>query len=41
MKHKPSEGDIIYFDGDIKHKVGKLDGEGLRGTLICSFEKKY
>jgi hypothetical protein len=40
ITHKPKEGQIIYFDGDYKHKINKLYGEGLRGTVICSFEKK-
>jgi hypothetical protein len=40
VKHTPKEGQIIYFDGDYKHKIDKLYGEGLRGTIICSFEKK-
>jgi hypothetical protein len=39
-KYSPKQGHIIYFDGDYKHKIGKLYGEGLRGTIICSFEKK-
>ena len=40
VKHRPVEGQIIYFDGDNKHKINKLYGQGLRGTVICSFEKK-
>jgi len=38
--YKPSEFDIVCFDGDVKHKVNKLYGEGVRGTLIINLEKK-
>lgn len=36
-KYKPKENHIIYFDGSYhKHKIGKLSGSGMRGTIICS-----
>jgi hypothetical protein len=39
LNHKPKENTIIYFDGDCKHKVNKMYGYGLRGIVICSFQK--
>ena len=36
---KPKPKSILLFDGDWKHKVNKIYGNGLRGTIICSFEK--
>ena len=38
-RYKPKEFDVICFDGDIKHKINKLYGEGIRGTLIMNIEK--
>lgn len=38
-KYKPNQGDIIFFEGDMKHKISKLYGEGIRGILITQFEK--
>ena len=36
-KYKPKENQIIYFDGsNSKHKISKLFGSGMRGTIICS-----
>jgi hypothetical protein len=37
--YKPIEFDLICFDGDHKHKINKLSGEGIRGTLIMNIEK--
>lgn len=37
--YKPVEFDLICFDGDYKHKINKLYGEGIRGTLIMNIEK--
>jgi hypothetical protein len=37
--YKPNEFDLICFDGDYKHKINKLLGEGIRGTLIMNIEK--
>ena len=39
LKYKPQEFDVVCFDGDVKHKVNKLYGEGIRGTLIMNIEK--
>lgn len=39
QKYKPQEYDVICFDGNTKHKVNKLYGEGIRGTLIMNVEK--
>jgi hypothetical protein len=39
VKYKPKEDDIIYFDGDWKHKIGKTTGFGIRGTLIFNIKK--
>jgi hypothetical protein len=39
LKYKPKEFDVICFDGDVKHKINKLYGEGIRGTLIMNIEK--
>ncbi len=38
-QYKPKENDLIFFDGDVKHKVGKTFGIGIRGTVICNFQK--
>ncbi len=35
----PNEGEIILFDGDIKHKVNKTYGPGQRNTLIINYMK--
>jgi len=35
----PKEHEIICFDGNMKHKIKKLYGEGIRGTLIMNIEK--
>jgi hypothetical protein len=40
-KYKPKEGNILFFDGDIKHKINKMYGIGKRGTVICSFRKSF
>ncbi len=40
-KYKPKEGEVIFFDGDNTHKIAKMYGIGKRGTVICSFQKKY
>ena len=37
--YKPNEFDLICFDGDFKHKINRLSGEGIRGTLIMNIEK--
>ena len=37
--HKPKEDEVLYFDGDHKHKIGKTYGNGVRGTLIINFKK--
>lgn len=37
--YKPIEFDLICFDGDYKHKINKLSGEGIRGTFIMNIEK--
>ena len=39
IKYNPSLYDIICFDGDHKHRINKLYGEGVRGTLIMNIEK--
>lgn len=36
---KPKENDLIFFDGEHQHKVGKTYGLGIRGTVICNFQK--
>ncbi len=38
-KYSPKEDDVIYFDGDWKHKIGKTTGFGTRGTLIFNIKK--
>jgi hypothetical protein len=38
-KYKPKEDTIIYFDGDIKHKIGYTYGTGIRGTIITNIKK--
>ena len=40
MKYKPSQYDVLCFDGNVKHKMSKLYGEGVRGTLIMNIDKK-
>ena len=35
----PKENDILCFNGDIKHRVNKISGEGIRGTVIMNIEK--
>lgn len=35
----PKENDILCFDGELKHKVNKISGEGIRGTVIMNIEK--
>lgn len=35
----PKSGTVVYFDGDIKHKIGYTSGIGTRGTIIFSFMK--
>lgn len=37
--YKPVEFDLICFDGDYKHKINKISGEGIRGTMIMNIEK--
>lgn len=39
-KYKPSQYDVLCFDGNVKHKMSKLYGEGVRGTLIMNIDKK-
>ena len=39
VKYSPKEDDVIYFDGDCKHKIGKTNGLGIRGTLIFNIKK--
>jgi hypothetical protein len=39
LKYKPQEYDVICFDGDVKHRVNKLYGDGIRGALIMNIEK--
>jgi len=39
LRYMPKEDDIVYFDGDYKHKIGKTSGNGVRGTLIINFKK--
>jgi len=36
---QPKVNQVIYFDGDIKHKIGYTYGTGIRGTIIFSFMK--
>ena len=38
-KYQPKEDEIVYFDGDYKHRIGKTSGNGIRGTLIMNFKK--
>jgi hypothetical protein len=35
----PKENDLICFDGNIKHKINKIYGSGIRGILIMNFDK--
>ena len=35
----PKENDILCFDGELKHKINKISGEGIRGTVIMNIEK--
>jgi len=35
----PKENTILCFDGELKHKVRKISGEGIRGTVIINIEK--
>jgi hypothetical protein len=39
-RYTPKEDEIVYFDGDHKHKIGKTFGNGVRGSLIINFKKK-
>ena len=39
IKYKPSQYDVLCFDGNVKHKINKLHGEGMRGTLIMNIDK--
>jgi hypothetical protein len=34
MKNK-----IVYFDGDLKHRMGFASGNGIRGSIITCIKK--
>lgn len=31
--HKPRTGDIVFFNGNLSHKIGRIYGQGLQGTI--------
>ena len=33
LVHKPRAGDIVFFDGNLPHKLGRIYGHGLQGTI--------
>ena len=39
-QYKPQVDKIVYFDGDLKHKVGYTHGSGIRGSIITNIKKR-
>jgi hypothetical protein len=38
-KFKPQINKIVYFDGDLKHRMGFASGNGIRGSIITCIKK--